>query len=129
MTTQYRKGQKIQYRARDELKKNGFHIVISSRSLGPFDLIAWNPFLVRFIQVKSCETKKYYFSKGELENFLNEEIPSCGIKEIWIWLKNQGWRKWKRPFFGDGWELVEGQDTFTKWEQEKIQEKNFSKPF
>lgn len=130
MTTPYRRGQSAQYRARDELRGEGFHTGIIGRSLGPFDLIAWNPLTVLFIQVKSCQAEKYYFPKTELENFINEKIPSCGEKEIWIWLKNRGWRKWKCSFSGNNWKLIEGQETFTKGEWEKIQKKeNFPRPF
>ena len=40
MRTPYQKGQQVQYRARRELEKEGYHTMIGARSLGPFDIIA-----------------------------------------------------------------------------------------
>lgn len=127
--TQYQRGQRIQYKARDELRGEGYHTMISSRSLGPFDLIAWNALRIRFIQVKSCRIEKYYFPKDELKNLVQEEIPSCGDKEVWIWLKNRAWRKWKCSFFGEDWKLAEGKETLVEKESKKTKDGKFPKPF
>jgi len=116
--TKYRKGKKSEYRARDELIEEGFQVMISSRSLGPFDIIAWNEFSVRWIQVKSCSKKRFYPEKIELEEIEKAKIP-CGYdKELWVWFKRRGWRKWIfDPAKGSGkkgWLLAVGRDTIEK---------------
>ena len=118
--TQYKKGKRIEYKARDELIKEGFQVMTSSRSLGIFDIIAWNEFSVRWIQIKSCSEKKFYPEKIELEELEKVKVP-CGYdKEVWIWFKfkRKGCRKWifqpairTRP---KGWLLVAGRDTVEK---------------
>lgn len=107
MKTPYQKGQKVQYRAKKELEKEGYHLMIGARSLGLFDIIAWKLNHARFIQVKSCRTKKFYVKKkGELEQIIQEDIPENCLKEVWIWIKNSGWRRW-RYISGDlHWELL-----------------------
>ena len=109
MTTPYQKGQRIQYRAQKELEKEGYHTMIGARSLGPFDIIAWCPNWVLFIQVKSCSMKKFYFVKGELEKIVGEKMPGRCYKEVWIWIKNCGWRKWRHVSGDTQWELITGQ--------------------
>ncbi len=107
METPYRRGQKIQYRAQKELEKEGYHTMIGARSLGPFDIIAWKLHHALFIQVKSCSTKKFYFKKkGELEQIIREDIPENCFKEVWIWRKNRGWRKWRYIPKDLHWELL-----------------------
>lgn len=101
MTTPYQRGQKIQWRAQKELEKEGYHTMIGARSLGPFDIIAWQLNRILFIQVKSCKAKKFYFVKKELEQIIQEDmpgqedIPGDCFKEVWIWIKNSGWRRWR----------------------------------
>jgi len=104
--TPYQRGQKIQWRAQKELEKEGYHTMIGARSLGPFDIIAWHRDPGLFIQVKSCSTKKFYFVKGELEKIIGEKIPEKCSKEIWIWIKNRGWRKWRYIPKDLHWELL-----------------------
>ena len=116
--TQYTKGQRAQYKARDELIEEGFQVMVSARSLGPFDMIAWDAYSVRWIQVKRCSQKKFYPDKIELEELEKAKIP-CGYdKEFWIWFKNKGWRKWTYQHPGsilkNGWLLVDGKDTIEK---------------
>lgn len=116
--TQYKKGKRVEYKARDELIKEGFQAMTSSRSLGVFDIIAWNEFSVRWIQIKSCSKKKFYPEKIELEEFEKAKIP-CGYdKELWVWLKRREWRKWIfDPAKGSGkkgWLLAIGRDTVEK---------------
>jgi len=109
MRTPYQKGQQVQYRARKELEKEGYHTMIGARSLGPFDIIAWCLDHVLFIQVKSCGMKKFYFPKGELEKIIGEKIPEKCFKEVWIWIKNRGWRRWRHISGDKRWELITGQ--------------------
>ena len=117
--TQYTKGQRYQYKARDELIKDGFQVMTSARSLGIFDIIAWNEFSVRWIQIKSSSKKKFHeLSPAELQEI--EEVPiPCGYdKEIWIWFKRKGWRKFIFQPAGrtlkKGWLLVARRDTVEK---------------
>lgn len=113
--TPYQLGQVIQYRAKKELEKEGYHTMIGAKSLGPFDIIAWHQDPGLFIQVKSCGTKKFYFEKGELEKIIGEKIPQKCFKEIWIWIKNiknienRGWRRWRHVSRGTRWELITSQ--------------------
>lgn len=140
---QYQRGQKIRYRARDELKKEGFHVMIANRSselfdldtwnakLELFDLIAWNAELTRFIQIRYCKNEKCHFKPGELLAIVQEWMPWDSVKEIWIWLENRDWRKWRflssRPFPGRSyWIPFPEQKTLTKSEEEQGV---FSKPF
>jgi len=117
--TQYKKGKRVEYKARDELIKEGFQVMTSSRSLGIFDIIAWNEFSVRWIQIKSCSKKRFHeLSPAELQEIEEAPIP-CGYdKEIWIWFKRKGWRKFIFQLAGrtlkKGWLLVAGRDTVEK---------------
>lgn len=105
--TSYTRGQRAQYKARDQLILYGFEVMIGARSLGPFDLIAWNKDKVRFIQVKSIRADKKYFDKKELQKIMAEEIPPNASKEIWIWIANQGWRHWiPDPNIKGSWVLI-----------------------
>ena len=119
--TQYSKGQRIQYKARDELIENGFQVMVSARSLGLFDMIAWDKYTIRFIQVKSCSGKKFYPNPDELRELEGTPIP-CGFdKEVWIWFKNKGWRKWTYRLINTWqWALVKGQETLSKKDLEKF---------
>lgn len=115
MTTQYQRGQRAQYKARDELRQDGYHTMTAGRSLGPFDIIAWNSNLVRFVQVKSCQREKFYFEKGELEELIKESIPESCRKEVWIWFwdketNDYWWRKWE-CVKNKGWLLTKGQES------------------
>jgi len=117
--TQYSKGQRIQYKARDELIEDGFQVMVSARSLGIFDMIAWDAYSVRWIQVKSCSQKRFYkLNQAELQEIEEASIP-CGFdKEVWIWFKNKGWRKFIFQPAGrtlkKGWLLVAGRNTVEK---------------
>jgi len=119
--TQYTRGQRIQYKARDELIEKGFQVMVSARSLGPFDMIAWDKYTIRFIQVKSCSQKKFYPILTELQELEKVPIP-CGFdKEFWIWFKNRGWRKWVYRLINTWqWALVEGQETLSKKDLKKF---------
>jgi len=116
--TQYSKGQRIQYKARDELIEEDFQVMVSARSLGLFDMIAWDAYSVRWIQIKSCSRKKFYPNPDELKELESVAIP-CGYdKEIWIWFKRKGWRKFiyqpASRTHDKGWLLVAGRDTVEK---------------
>lgn len=131
--TQYTKGRTIQYKARDELKKEGFSVNTSARSLGVFDLVAWSKYTVRWIQVKSCSEKFFYPDPIELQEFEKEEIP-CGYdKEFWIWFKRKGWRKWAYRLFNTWqWFLTGGLETLSKKDKKKFVDKvllTAKKPF
>ena len=133
MTTQYQRGQRIQYKARDELRRVGYHTMTAGRSLGPFDIIAWNSDSARFIQVKSCQREKFYFEKGELEELVKEPIPKFCRKEVWIWFwdketNDYWWRKWEyfKKEGGKNWLLFVGRESVEK----KLSSFRFySKPF
>ncbi len=121
MTTQYQRGQRVQYKARDELRQDGYHTMTAGRSLGPFDIIAWRSNSVRFIQVKSCQREKFYFEKDELEDLVKEPIPKSCWKEVWIWFWNREtndywWRKWEYAQHEEEkkWRLIEGRESLEK---------------
>jgi len=120
MTTPYQRGQKIQWRAQKELEKEGYHTMIGAGSLGSFDIIAWQLDHVLFIQVKSFKAKKFYFVKKELEQIIQEDIPENCFKEVWIWIKNSGWRRWRYVPRDLLWELLLNR---TKLELPKFQKK------
>ena len=83
------KGQKRVYKTRERLREVGYYrFVISTASLGPFDMEAWGTRDVRLIQVKSNR----WPSRDEMNKITEAELPNLGgltehifLKEVWMW--------------------------------------------
>ena len=93
----YITGVKAEYRARDELKSQGYYVMRSAGSHGLFDLIAISADYVKLIQVK-------VISFGEKKKFKKERMdlgyvrcPESCLKELWVWEKHGKWQVYKIP--------------------------------
>ncbi len=90
------KGAALENRARRQLERDGYNVMRSAASSGPFDLHAWNAIEVRYIQVKSGGRAKRnvkdirYQVKTELQDVV---IPEGGTAELWVWFERE-WRKY-----------------------------------
>lgn len=90
--TQYRRGVKAEYRARDQLLADGYHTVLRmAGSHGIVDLVAVGRNNVLFVQVKS--TVKCHLSfRAEVDALAAWEVPDNCHKQLWIWMRNK--RSW-----------------------------------
>lgn len=80
--TNYRKGQRAEWRARDLLKQQGYHTVIrAAGSKGHFDLIGLGPKDIALVQVKRGRA----ISKSERAELLElkQQLPDAVTVEIW----------------------------------------------
>ena len=91
--TQYDKGRRAEYRARDELLKQGpYHSVLRmAGSHGHADLVAVGERSVKFVQVKSTVKDKPSY-RAEIDALREWPVPDNCEKELWIWLKQK--RAW-----------------------------------
>jgi Holliday junction resolvase len=62
-------------------------VVRAAGSLGPFDLVAFNPRGLRLIQVK-CNAKPRGLERAALEEF--RDIPFGTTREVWVFRDGQG---------------------------------------
>ena len=91
--TQYRRGVRAEYRARDDLLREGYHTVFrAAGSHGPADLIAVGDKHVKFVQVKSSVLAKPPSFAAELKALRDWPVPDGNMKELRIWLRNK--RAW-----------------------------------
>lgn len=77
----YHAGRRAEWRARDILKRDGYHTVIrAAGSKGPCDLIAIAPEAIRLVQVKSgrgisgAERAELQVLKAQLPRFCSLEV-------------------------------------------------------
>lgn len=90
--TKYLQGVRAEYRAREELYRQGYATVLrAAGSHGPADLVAVGATRVKFVQVKSTVQARPDFSR-ELAALRAWQVPEPCAKELWIW-QRQG-RKW-----------------------------------
>lgn len=88
----YIKGMLIEYKVRKELEKEGYTCTRSSSSKGPWDITAVSKDKVLLIQVKSIRDKKRSYT-DEIRALRELKVPKSVSKELWIWLKQRGWKK------------------------------------
>jgi len=91
MTTNYKRGQKTEERACQELERVGYYASRSAGSHGIWDVVAVGPTGIRLIQCK--RTKQYYQSDYEQAKEQLKGLPVLpGVsREIWVWRDNEGW--------------------------------------
>lgn len=86
------KGDRYEYKTRDILVGEGYHVTRSAGSLGMFDFIAIPPDNrpLRLIQVKSFKPNKekkrlkpYHTAEKNLIRSVN--VPPYAQKEFWVW--------------------------------------------
>ncbi len=85
--TAYRRGARLEYLARDRLRQQGYVVVRSAGSHGPFDLIAVNAQRVLLIQVK----QKGQSVRLALEHLAAVHTPHSVRKQVWVYHRGQ-WR-------------------------------------
>lgn len=86
--TNYSRGRKLEYAARDELIIRGYIIVIrSAGSKGPFDLVALSPSDVVLIQVSKKGVKR----KADIEKLRKIQVQKHVRKELWEKIQFKGW--------------------------------------
>ena len=90
--TNYARGRRIEYRARDDLARAGYVVIRAAGSHGAADLCALKdgcpPLLV---QIKRGTLRREHFA--EL-NGIARVLPSAQL-ELWHWTGTR-WRKWRR---------------------------------
>lgn len=91
------KGTRIEKRAADELKEQGYIVWKTIRVqyqnidlFGLFDVVALHPKgeHIKFIQVKTNRA-----NNKAREAIMKLKMPPNCIKEMWIWIDHKGWRR------------------------------------
>lgn len=98
--TVYDGGANVERKAKKELESSGYYVVRSAGSKGAFDLIAipmknhieLTPNVIRLIQCKKSSSEKGNYKKDRLA-IDSLSFPINVRKEIWIWVKKEGWKK------------------------------------
>lgn len=85
----YRRGYRAELAAKKELEAQGFTVLRAAGSKGPFDLVAFNKDVVRFIQVKRVRNGSGGLSKS-LRELERVPVPPCARKEVWLWRDKEG---------------------------------------
>lgn len=89
MTNQYARGRRIEQTIVKFLNDNGYKATRSAGSKGAFDVIAFSPNVIRFIQSKYTDDPKRSFA-GEIRKIIEAKVPDCATKELWIYVKDKG---------------------------------------
>lgn len=91
MATHYSRGRAYEYKAKQELEREGYTVIRSAGSHGPYDLIAFKgPQPVRCIQIKRTS------SPGGVKALLSKWKPNTQgysdthyVEELWVWYKDR----------------------------------------
>ena len=84
--TNYEKGRRAEYKAMHQLRDDGYTVLRTAGSHGIYDVVAWNPDEVRFIQVKrDCKP-----TRGELAALAGAIVPPGCVKELWTYTTGVG---------------------------------------
>lgn len=89
-TKNYAKGRRAEYECMDILRGAGYYCFRSYRSLGPFDVMACNENITKFIQVKATKYPKFNYQKDIIQN-ASILLPERCIKELWIKVLRDQW--------------------------------------
>jgi hypothetical protein len=103
--TAYRRGARLEYLARDVLRQQGYVVVRSAGSHGPFDLVAVNGRAVLLVQVK----KQGQSIRLALKPLASMRVPRCARKQVWVYHPARG----RTPGY---WQIIEatnGENTWT----------------
>lgn len=100
MATHYSRGRAYEYKAKQELESEGYTVIRSAGSHGPYDLIAFKgseP--VRCVQIKRTT------SSAGVRALMNKWKPVQGytdthyVEELWVWYDGQ-WNKSRAEMAG-----------------------------
>ena len=88
----YSRGRNVELKIVHFLEDCGYTSTRSAGSKGAFDVIAYNGKHVRFIQSKytNDENRSYAADIAKMEGV---EVPPYATKELWIYVKDKGFRK------------------------------------
>lgn len=85
----YRRGYRAELKAKEELEAEGFAVLRAAGSKGPFDLVAFNKEIARFVQVKRVKNGSRGLAKA-LRELERVPVPPCARKELWLWRDGEG---------------------------------------
>jgi hypothetical protein len=99
MVTNYERGQAVEWRARKELKEQGFFVVRAAASKTCVDLVAIGRGMVVLIQLK--RSKRNIKSLRAICTSFGKDLAELDAipvvenvyKELWLWVDRKGWRK------------------------------------
>jgi len=96
MGTNYSKGRMYEYKAIEELKKQGYYCVRAAQSRGVADIVCWDINHFRLIQVKSVKNLHSNWTKkwDEVKGLVELPAPVNCRKELWVW--NRAKMEWKK---------------------------------
>ena len=96
----YRRGARMEYKAIEDLRSEGFDAQRVAGSHGPFDIIAWNASTVRLIQVKytSDPSRIVAQRRKALAGWRGHFIPEVEGVTVEIWIRCRGEWAIFRPF-------------------------------
>lgn len=86
--TNYEKGRRIEWQARDHLVMQGFVVVRSAGSKGPIDLVGIGPQDLKLVSV----TLQGEDLNSRREALLGVPAPACTIRELWVKIPYKGWQ-------------------------------------
>lgn len=89
----YRRGYVAELRALEELRNDGYVVVRTAGSRGPFDLVALREDSVRLVQIKRTKRKKIA-PPVDLRAFEELPVPPGITKELWIWQDGRGFSRY-----------------------------------
>ena len=89
MGGRYKKGRRLEQRAKEELLKDGYYAVRTAGSKGLFDVVGINENEFILIQIKSNRPP----SQKEVDDIKNFNCPQNCLKQIWVWKDYKGWIK------------------------------------
>ena len=91
--TSQRAGYLAELEASSALRAMGYEVARSAASKGPFDLIAFDEKVVRFIQVKLHPSSSPHPTKAERAAVAKVRVPKGCQKELWVKRRGDGWNR------------------------------------
>ena len=85
--TRYSAGRRLEYLARDELRRRGYVVIRAAGSKGPVDLVAIGADVVLAIQVKA----EGQSIAAALRALAALPCPANVRREVWTWKGRKGW--------------------------------------
>ncbi|RDV81257.1 hypothetical protein [Ammonifex thiophilus] len=88
-TRNYRRGYLTELKAKEELEREGYLVLRTAGSKGPFDLVAVSGERVRLVQVKRHKDGDGV-RPGDLRALSALPVPPNATKELWVWRDGEG---------------------------------------
>ena len=104
MGTPYQAGRRAEYAAIRELKTQGYQAVRTAGSHGPFDVVAWTPNELLFVQVKKTSYPPAFANilKSAADELSAAGFPTHVARGVEIWIRCIGsWYVYPLPFKHD----------------------------